>query len=72
MNQFFTCTRCHHVDLDDLATSEAIAAKRTPTPFICTKCLTGTWHNQFKYLPYDPTHDKVCNPPLPAIRASSV
>lgn len=65
MNQLICCTKCQHVDMADLAASEAVAARKTPTPFICTRCLTGKWHNQFAYVRYNPDTDRVSNPPLP-------
>lgn len=69
MNQLFMCTRCAHVDITDLATSEALAVSKTATPFICTQCLTGKWHDQFPYVRYEPTKDKVINPPIPKVTA---
>ena len=63
MESLFRCTACQHVDMFDLAQSEA---QRAQVPFlmhVCTQCLTGHWHQQFPYELYRPETDHVCNPP---------
>jgi RNase P subunit RPR2 len=63
--QLFRCRQCNHVDMVDLAASEALREGRCPKRFLCTKCLTGAWHNQFPYAVYAPSTDDVINPPPP-------
>lgn len=78
MNTIFVCRRCQHLDHVDLAegyyrlhqqAEEAAGHRGLPyEPFVCTQCLTGSWHQQFEYRPYDPMVDRdiVCNPPIPS------
>jgi hypothetical protein len=62
--QLFRCIECNHVDMVDLARSEAALAGSSYRPNTCTKCLTGFWHEQFAWLPYVPGKDTVVNPPF--------
>ena len=64
-DQLFRCTKCNHVDMVDLAASEALREGKCPRRFLCTMCLTGEWHHQFPYAKYNFAKDDVLNPPQP-------
>lgn len=61
----FRCVRCDHVDMTDLAKSEAQRVGGRYYRYVCTQCSTGHWHGQFPYLAYNPRVDTVANPPPP-------
>lgn len=61
-SQLFRCLNCNHVDMSDLAISEARRLGKPDPRFLCTKCATGQWHGQFPYALYNPRTDNVVNP----------
>lgn len=57
----FVCSHCGCVDDIELAFAgqfPLVAEKQ-----LCTFCKTGTWHDMFLRVPYDPEKDNVVNRP---------
>lgn len=59
--QLFACNQCGCVDNAELAFAGEFPID--PSEQKCTLCKTGTWHDIFPQLPYDPQMDEVCNRP---------
>lgn len=48
----FKCTRCDNIDIDTTVDTSMV---------LCTRCLTGEWHNHFKETKYIPGVTKGLN-----------
>jgi hypothetical protein len=51
---YFVCESCLVIDGTDLAPTYRTAYVEYAQPLLCTECVTGTWHGQFRRVRYYP------------------
>lgn len=60
----FVCDKCDHVDAVELAYPDGpLEDGKYRKKWLCTKCITGTWHEYFTHDKYRPDFDIVVNRP---------
>lgn len=57
----FVCHQCGCVDAVELTHPHGFPSSAPEQ--LCAYCLTGSWHEVFLRVPYEPERDLVCNRP---------